>query len=234
MELCRSASEARTLALELLEQVSAVVRRGGNNKWIDRARLHDNGFLKLILVDEDEWEDPQFAGYKLVLHVWDDLTQTRTYENVHNHRWPFWSMLVCGRLSWQHYCLSSSSEAKMSHIEYEYQSPGRSEHYTLTHKGPVTLEPRMAAIVTAGTSLAMTDMELHRTTRTADALAATVFLQGRESRRSTNVYMPIESDSAILKKRRSAMQNIEVRRASIELLSLLLDGVVISGQGNTL
>ena len=230
MKLHRSDSEARTLALELLEQVSATVQRGTRNKWLDRARLHDNGFLKLILVDEDEWENPQFAGYKLVLHVWDNLTQTTNYENVHNHRWPFWSMLVCGQLNWQHYCVSNSSEAEVSHIEYEYQSPGRSEHYTLTHKGPVTLELRMAAIVTAGTSLAMTDIELHRTTRIADTVAATVFLQGRQSRPSTNVYMPIGSDSAILENRRSATQSVEVRRVPIELLPLLLDRAVISGR----
>lgn len=225
-ELQRSESDTRYLSVGLLREVRSTVissRTPRESNWQSRARLHDNGFLKLVLVDEDEWANPELAGFKLVLHVWDDLTETGLYENVHNHRWPFWSVLVCGQLNWEHYCVSDTANTEISHSAYIYRSPGHGSSYTLTPQGGIALDLRMKAVVSPGTCLAMSDTELHRVTRVGEATAATVFLQGPQSRLSTNVYTEVTPDTPTATSSiPPPLQRRALRRAPIGILNELL------------
>jgi hypothetical protein len=56
-----------------------------------RSYWHSNGFAKLLV-----HLDPA-TDVRLRLHVW-SADRAAGYENVHDHRWPFASMVLCGAL----------------------------------------------------------------------------------------------------------------------------------------
>jgi hypothetical protein len=59
-----------------------------------RSYWHSNGFAKLVLHENDA---PEF---RVRLHVWTDGSgpAAQGYQNVHTHRWPFASVVLCGSL----------------------------------------------------------------------------------------------------------------------------------------
>lgn len=215
--LQQPAPSATTDCLKILQDIFDP----GLRRWYPRARLHDNGFLKVVVVDQHEWSNSQFAGCKLVMHIWDNTTETGRYENVHNHRWPFWSMLLCGQLVWEHYSISQSNSSLATHFEYEYESPEREKVYRLVPKQPAALDLRMRATVTSGTCLTMTDSELHRVQRSGDATAATLILQGRKSKPTTNVYVRMPHANPVAHYRHAPPER-SVRQAPREMLSHLV------------
>ncbi|QXJ21303.1 hypothetical protein AGRA3207_002142 [Actinomadura graeca] len=180
--------------MDLVAETAALAGVGGGSRadppMRSRGRIHANGFLKLILVAADEWSVPGLAGHKLVMHVWDESTAGRS-ENVHDHRWSFWSTLVCGRLRWESYSLSGDPSAEPSHIEFEYRSPGDADRYAMLPKRRVPLECDFMFTAPAGATFRMSENELHRVTRADTDISATLFLQGAPVRDTTRVYMPV-------------------------------------------
>lgn len=158
-----------------------------------RARFHDNGFLKVLLVDVDEWPEREFLGCRLVLHIWDESSATGQPENVHNHRWPFWSVLLTGALTWEHYEERYAAGGEEAYQRFAYGSPGTGASYSMAPSGCVNLTRRFSATVTAGSTVAMDPDELHRVARHGQAAAATLLLQGRPCRDRTSVYVPREA-----------------------------------------
>ncbi|MFC4048546.1 hypothetical protein ACFOY4_02520 [Actinomadura syzygii] len=63
---------ARDLARDLVAEISALLERKGpeaDDLVGRRARIHANGFLKMVLAGADEWTSPELDGHKLVLHA---------------------------------------------------------------------------------------------------------------------------------------------------------------------
>lgn len=190
--------EARALAMDALEAILSAAR---HDSWMrtelaTRSRLHRNGFLKTILVDRDEWSEYSLNGYRLVLHAWDDATVSGHEEQIHDHRWPFWSLLLKGTLEWTHYStIEEKTETGLPYYRYEYRSPDERSHYSLNYAGKAWLSQRFSATVSDGTRLAMTEVELHKVRWPGVSDTATIFLQGKPARASTNVYIPLPSST---------------------------------------
>ncbi|MGI5420334.1 hypothetical protein [Actinomadura luteofluorescens] len=187
---------AQTLALDLVAEVSKAMDAGDprvSTLVERRARIHANGFLKFVLVAADEWPSSDLTGHKLVLHAWHDSTDGGR-ENVHDHRWPFWSTLMCGRLLWESYSLSTWRKAAPTHVACEYRSPGEAASYEMLPRGPAVLDRGFTATMTAGTVFHLSETELHRVARAGPDLSATLFLQGPPVRAATNVYIPVSGE----------------------------------------
>ncbi|MBB5852967.1 hypothetical protein HDA45_003054 [Amycolatopsis umgeniensis] len=190
--LMQTSAAASRLSADYLQQLASLMGQNmiqqGPGKRLQRARIHDNGFLKLLAVNGDEWEDDSLNGYRLVLHIWDTSIDAASVENVHNHRWPFWSTSVCGRLGWEHYTVSSESGPDPTHWRFRYASPGSADSYSMISVGPAVLARSFKAAVERGTSIAMECHELHRVQRLGSSPAATIVLQGRPIREETDVF----------------------------------------------
>jgi hypothetical protein len=186
----QSGAKVRKVLIDLL--VATAGNETLQHELQRRSWVHSNGFLKTVLVDIDEWERSELRGHKLVLHTWDHRLADDVDEEIHDHRWPFWSLLLVGQLRWEHYSLLDLPGPDVKQIpctQYEYRSPGASDHYQMTLSGAANLMLRFSAVVGPETSLAMTEDELHRVSRVSDH-ALTLVLQGVAVKQSTRVFVP--------------------------------------------
>lgn len=154
-----------------------------------RAAVHHNGFVKLVVVDTDEWGSAPLKGFRLVLHVWDPAVAPHSVEEIHNHRWRFASVLLCGALKWEHFHEYDGEDKPIPCLEYEYRSPGRDTGYRLRPRGPVTLARQFVALAGVGARSLMTVSQIHRVEPVADTVSATLFLQFPVERTSTRVFV---------------------------------------------
>jgi hypothetical protein len=154
-----------------------------------RAVVHHNGFVKLVVVDTDEWDALPLQGFRLVLHVWDPAVAPHSVEEIHNHRWRFASVLLCGALKWEHFHEYDGEDEPIPCLEYEYRSPGRGTGYRLRPRGPVTLARQFVAMAGVGARSMMTVSQIHRVEPVADTLSATLFLQFPVERTWTRVFV---------------------------------------------
>ncbi|SNR25165.1 hypothetical protein [Actinomadura mexicana] len=191
-----AALDARSLAFDLVAEVAKTLDTGDQRAAAlveRRARIHANGFLKFVLVASDEWSSRELTGHKLVLHAWHDSTAGGG-ENVHDHRWSFWSTLLCGRLRWESYSHSTRTGAAPTHVACEYRSPGEAAAYEMLPRGPAALDCGFTTTMSAGTTVHLSETELHKVARAGPGLAATLFLQGPPVRSATNVYIPVSGE----------------------------------------
>lgn len=154
-----------------------------------RATVHHNGFVKLVVVDTDEWDSLPLKGFRLVLHVWDPAVAPHSVEEIHNHRWRFASVLLRGALKWEHFHEYDGEDEPIPCLEYEYRSPGRDTGYRLRPRGPVTLARQFVALAGVGARSLMTVSQIHRVEPVADTLSATLFLQFPVERTWTRVFV---------------------------------------------
>ncbi|WP_433269263.1 hypothetical protein ACQPZF_06460 [Actinosynnema sp. CS-041913] len=71
------------------EYLGPLLGRTAESDLPDRAYRHPNGFLKIVLIAEVE--------FQLRLHVWrPEPDSPVATENVHNHRWDFASAVLVG------------------------------------------------------------------------------------------------------------------------------------------
>jgi hypothetical protein len=159
------------------------------DRLVARATVHHNGFVKLVVVDTDEWDALPLKGYRLVLHIWDPAVAPHSVEEIHNHRWRFASVLLCGALKWEHFHEYDGEDEPIPCLEYEYRSPGRHTGYRLRPRGPVTLARQFVALAGVGARSMMTVSQLHRVEPVADTVSATLFLQFPVERTWTRVFV---------------------------------------------
>lgn len=113
--------------------ISARIRRVLNDDALasDLAKgsyLHENGFNKLLLfTTQNEW-------FHLRIHQW--LPQEHFEQNVHDHRFNFWSLILSGSLTNNIWGISDSGE-EFTH--YEYRPRNFKEKYEMVNKGSVRL-----------------------------------------------------------------------------------------------
>ena len=177
---------ACALAVDL---AAATGDRAVRDRLATRATVHHNGFVKLVVVDTEEWDSPSLRGFRLVLHVWDPAVAPHSVEEIHNHRWRFASVLLCGALKWEHFHEYDGEDEPIPCLEYEYRSPGRDTGYRLQPRGPVTLARQFVALAGVGARSMMTVSQLHRVEPVADTLSATLFLQFPVERTWTRVFV---------------------------------------------
>ena len=185
-----NSDEVHAIACALVSDLAAATAdRTVRSRLAMRAAVHHNGFVKLVVVDTDEWDSLSLQGFRLVLHVWDPVVAPHSVEEIHNHRWRFASVLLCGALKWEHFHEYDGLDEPIPCLEYEYRSPGRDTGYRLRPRGPVTLARQFVALAGVGARSMMTVSQIHRVEPVADTLSATLFLQFPVERAWTRVFV---------------------------------------------
>jgi hypothetical protein len=185
-----NSDEVHAIACALVSDLAAATAdRTVRSRLAMRAAVHHNGFVKLVVVDTDEWDSLSLQGFRLVLHVWDPAVAPHSVEEIHNHRWRFASVLLCGALKWEHFHEYDGVDEPIPCLEYEYRSPGRDTGYRLRPRGPVTLARQFVALAGVGARSMMTVSQIHRVEPVVDTLSATLFLQFPVERTWTRVFV---------------------------------------------
>lgn len=142
-----------------------------------RSYRHDNGFDKIVLAQS------LTGSLKFVLHVWQPGKE-RSLDNIHNHRWEFASVVLCGALQLDLYQFDLSG---VSYPRVWYLSPEDSEAYQTEPDGDTAVSVRASVTMAAGTTYTWASDLLHRAWGVGSPLTATLIVQGRPARDSTTV-----------------------------------------------
>jgi len=150
---------------------------------------HDNGFWKIVVA--------QYRTVKLRLHIWNNLSRSLAGDsNIHNHRWDFSSLLLCGGYRQQIFslCDSDAGDLHVSHFQYYPQGIGAErvgEDY-LHLKGETSLRLIEDRVWNSPEIVAVSFTTLHRILIREDSFVASLFLQGADRCGFTNVYCEAE------------------------------------------
>lgn len=165
----------RVVAPEFLRPLLA---RGAAGEVPDRAYRHPNGFLKIVLV-----ADPEF---QLRLHVWRPTPEyPPPTENVHNHRWDFASAVLAGGYRFQEFVPDARGEQFHG---FRYGGHRGTSSYALSPTGEARLRCRFDADLSSGSSYLLTSDVLHRVVSPADRTTVSMVLQGPHKDMPVEVY----------------------------------------------
>jgi hypothetical protein len=142
------------------------------------ASMSPNGFLRLYLA-------PKQSSCQVRLHVWQETHFRSREPDIHNHRWPFASRVLCGRLRVDEFI--EDTEGELILFRYRHQPSETLVGFRLESDGLARL--RKAGERSLGTDAVYFTGEdaLHRTTPET-AVVATVLAEGLALSRATTVY----------------------------------------------
>jgi len=136
---------------------------------------HENGFLKIVLMDLPD------LRLRLRLHFWQRarIEGPQPANNIHNHRFSFYSLLLFGHLR-QHTWSVGATGLRYSHYLY-YPLDGSMTH-ALQYVGKASLQATEKTTLTSGSCYFFPSDVLHTSECFTDT-AATLFLEDRTSLR---------------------------------------------------
>ncbi len=172
----------RAAAPEFLRPLLA---RSADGDVPDRAYRHPNGFLKIVLMADRE--------FQLRLHVWRPAPEyPAPAENVHNHRWDFASAVLAGGYRFQEYV---PDERGGRFHGFRYGGHRGTSSYALTPAGDARLKCVFDADLSPGSSYLLTSDVLHRVVGPADRTTVSLILQGPHKHAPVEVYAQEELKS---------------------------------------
>jgi hypothetical protein len=143
-----------------------------------RSFLHPLGFSKITLIDAP-------GLYTLRLHAWWPTT-TAKYEHVHNHRFSFSSVIVCGG-----YEMRIFEPAETGQAMTEYHEEVSAQHgWRLRRVGDAYLRTVSTHRLHARSSYALPTHALHQVMADPAAPCVTLFLQTVMTETATRVFTP--------------------------------------------
>jgi hypothetical protein len=140
---------------------------------------HANGFAKITL--------PGFGPTRerLRLHIWD--REARLVDpDPHNHRWPFVSRVLVGRIEDRHYVVRDG--AGTEYVHHRHQQTGVERGYRFTRVGVVELQLAHASFVGCGAEHRLEPDTIHAPVAGDGAYAATLVLESEPIRTFSDVY----------------------------------------------
>jgi hypothetical protein len=142
---------------------------------------HPNGFEKILLAELPK-------GIKLLIHVWttETLANASAAEHIHNHRWPFATLILAGSYRFETYQVDEEAGADFL---YRYASPGASDTFTLSLSGRAKLTDQISFDLLTDAICTSDSATVHRVIPVALPLV-TLFLQGPPDRKATTVVSP--------------------------------------------
>lgn len=170
----------RALLAALLDDGAALATVGG------RSYRHTNHFDKIVLVDSG---DP--GGYRLTVHLWDPpySAAEAADEQIHDHRFNFWSSVLAGDLRCQNY---DRAPGGTPIGEYRYVPEKRASVATVgnfyTHVADALLVERPPSWQPAGSAYHLPHEQIHRVVLPRDAMTCTLVLRGPRQRRYASVF----------------------------------------------
>jgi hypothetical protein len=159
-----------------------------------RSYWHSNGFAKLVVHVNDE------PDFRLRLHVWPaDDRRGSGYENIHNHRWPFASIVLAGAIRVEQFREVDDFDQRgtvvCNRLVYEAAAPGRVGR--LRVEGKCALRKLGRPVYPAGTVyFCDTDM-LHTVARASGGTAATLMLAGAATGNDALVYQDVTREPLV-------------------------------------
>jgi hypothetical protein len=158
-----------------------------------RSHRHDNGFDKIVL------SAPLRSPQKLVLHVWWVTNKCGDTDNIHNHRWDFASVVLCGQVRTEFYDSDPEGE---SYPVLRYTSPGSGGSYTTTADGVRRVAVQATMTLAAGSEYVWRKELLHRAWGVGAPLTATLVVQGRPECATTTVLTRSEPSADVMSQSR--------------------------------
>jgi hypothetical protein len=143
---------------------------------------HTNGFLKIVLLAS--------AEFKLRLHLW--MRSARDSrdrpEDIHNHRWDFATHILAGSYRYQQFEPDADGP---SYYGYVYEPVSDSGSFSLRQRGAERLSCRLDATMSTGSTYLLRAEALHRVIGTSSLPTATLVLQSRAKRATTDQYSSV-------------------------------------------
>jgi hypothetical protein len=139
---------------------------------------HPNGFEKLLIASGSE-------AVKILIHTWtsDSVEQALSSEHVHNHRWPFATLVLRGSYRFEVFTLEGEEQTM---FRYGYESAGDSEHYHLVPAGQAGGSLSIAFDLVSGAVASSSSSVLHRVVPIEFPIT-TLFIQGAPDQQQTTV-----------------------------------------------
>ena len=149
---------------------------------------HSNGFAKLVVHVNDEPE------LRLRVHVWPRGDRHGAgYENIHNHRWPFASIVLAGAIRVDQFREIEDFDAPgtvvCNRLAYEAAAPGPVGELRLEGKRALQMMGRH--VYAAGTVYCCDTDMLHTVARASSGTAATLMVAGAATRDDALVYQDV-------------------------------------------
>jgi hypothetical protein len=141
--------------------------------------FHQNGFHKIVLLS--------MKNFKLRLHHFGAGAHI-PMENIHDHRWPFASTILNGKLRMDLFEVNNEAAHGEDLIHYRYDSDKSTGSYTTTLMGLTKLIRYERKVYEAGSSYLMTTKELHRIINKPGDESITMILTGRPVGTTCNLY----------------------------------------------
>lgn len=126
-------------------------------KCLKSSYRHANGFDKIVLLSG--------PNFKLRLHrfVQDPTKQPPPAEHVHNHRWPFASCIIEGRLCMDLFAEGGDPDLTIPFHKYIYHSQKEDGGFNASYVGVRGLVPISESVLhEQGTTYCMSPEEMHR------------------------------------------------------------------------
>ncbi len=147
-----------------------------------RSYHHVNHFDKLVLVDSECPSD-----YRLTLHLWDPpySEQELNEELIHDHRFSFWSHILCGNLVSENYSVATNGNV---YRQYQYIPEERDALNFYRFMGEACLATSGIVRRNAGESYFLSHDRIHRVWLPRKDLVCTLVLRGPRASNHSNVY----------------------------------------------
>lgn len=161
--------------------------------------LHDNGFKKFVLL--------QTPLYKVRLHIWDTVVDKLPQENVHDHRWPFASVMLTGYFASKIYKVTERGDEER--FAYQY-SPVIDGKYNLRNTGMATLQESIPLVIKKDNGYYMPPETLHRVVYDGKERAMTLVITGVPVNDNCRLFAKSElkeEETAVERMNKSAIRN---------------------------
>src|SRR5580658_188365 len=142
-----------------------------------RSYRHRNGFDKIVLAA------PSTSLLKLVLHVWSEGGLTNS-DNIHDHRWDFSSVIICGALQLEFYEQDAGGK---NYSVMRYRPMPEAGSFELRPVGTTTVSSCASVTMTMGSTYRWSCDRLHRAWGLPGLVTATLLVQGPPIREDTTV-----------------------------------------------
>ncbi|MEV6953740.1 hypothetical protein [Streptomyces sp. NPDC051183] len=151
-----------------------------------RSYPHTNHFDKIVLVDSGT-----NLGYRLTLHLWNPPYSDAEAEDeqIHDHRFSFWSHVVAGTLTSQNFVRDATGTifGEFQYIPEKLNSVATVGNFYV-NVGDSPLLPTSRPSIPAGTSYDLTFDQIHRVILPREDLTCTLVLRGPRQKNYASVF----------------------------------------------
>lgn len=154
------------------------------DELVCNAYVHDNGFVKLILIDKR-------PDYAVRLHIWPPSVMKDSA--IHNHPWDLNGLILTGKYTWGIYQEKEHALMKLNLYECKYESDYRTHKFT--HIRDIYMDETLCFDMKKD-CLYMANKDIyHRITKSNEDWAATLMICGKIESDTAHVILEEQKDT---------------------------------------